>query len=101
MSEQSIEINPLNVLGKRVVKSLPAHFTTINVPCDSWRISERIKELKYWIFTTLEGRYWVGDSSSEFSFDGNNMITVEFEDSAEATYFSLAYPENEQEETPF
>ncbi|SVC94240.1 uncharacterized protein METZ01_LOCUS347094, partial [marine metagenome] len=53
------DINPLNVLGKRIVENLPIHFTKLTVPCDSWRTSERIKELKYWIYTALEGRFWV------------------------------------------
>ena len=95
------DINPLNVLGKRVVGSLPIHFTKLTVPCDSWRTSERIKELKYWIYTALEGRFWVGPGSDDQSFSGENTITIGFEDSAEATYFSLAYPQEERDDAPF
>ena len=38
------DINPLNVLGKRVVNNLPLHFTKITVQCDSWRVGDKVKE---------------------------------------------------------
>ena len=94
-------INPLNVLGKRIVDSLPLHFTPIVIKCDSWRTTEKVKEIKYWVYTSLESRFWLGESSEEYSFRGANSITVAFEDSAEATYFSLAYPHDAEEDTPF
>jgi hypothetical protein len=92
------DINPLNVLGKRVVPTLPLHFTKISIPCTSWRVTDRIKELKFWVYTTLEGRFWLGENENDYSFTGDNSITIGFEDSAEATYFSLAYPQEEQED---
>jgi len=94
-------INPLNVLGKRIVKSLPLHFTKITIECSSWRVKEQIKELKYWIYTSLEGRFWLGEGADDYSFTGDNSITVGFEDPAEATYFSLAYPQDERDDSPF
>jgi len=95
------DINPLNVLGKRIVEGLPLHFTKITINCDSWRVADAIKDLKFWIYTTLEGRFWVGDSGDDHTFRGENTITIGFEDSSEATYFSLAYPQNETDESPF
>lgn len=96
------DINPLNVLGKRVVNNLPLHFTKISVQCDSWRVGDKVKELKYWIYTSLEGRYWVGETNDDYSFTSTNTITVGFEDSSEATYFSLAYPQGDSEyDDPF
>jgi len=92
------DVNPLNVLGKRVVPNLPLHFTKISIPCDSWRVGDRIKEIKYWIYTTLEGRFWLGENEADYSFTGDNSITVAFEDSAEATYFSLAYPQDDDKD---
>jgi hypothetical protein len=95
------DINPLNVLGKRIVESLPLHFTTIQINCNSWKTADSIKQIRFWAYTSLEGRFWVGESSEEYSYRGDNSITVAFEDSSEATYFSLAYPHDREDDTPF
>ena len=70
------DINPLNVLGTRIVDSLPLHFTTIIIKCNSWRTTEKIKEIKYWVYTSLESRFWLGEGETAGSFRGDNSLQL-------------------------
>jgi len=82
------KLNPLNVLGFRVVKKIPKHFTTINVEvsCDP-------QTLARWIFNNLHSRF--GVTTGLIVSDQNHMsetTKVGFEDPRETSMFMLTCP---------
>lgn len=79
-------INPLNVLGYRVVQKIPNHFVRVKVE------SYQPKELHKWIYQNLNSRYGIVD---ELEVNGNNLVVqkfVCFEDPKEASMFVLMCP---------
>jgi len=82
-----LELNPLEVLNVRQVKSMPKHFAKIEVGRDyDFKIVD-------WIRSKLTGRYSIAKLPSVNS--NNNFKTtnfVGFENEKELTYFMLACP---------
>jgi hypothetical protein len=84
-----IDLNPLEVLKTRELKTLPPHFTKVKVG-DFERIDHRIIN---WIKSKLFGRYCVVqypsiDSENKF----RTSTFIGFEEQKELTYFMLACP---------
>lgn len=84
-----IDLNPLDVLKIREVKTLPPHFSKV-------RISDNEKydfQILDWVKSKLNGRYCI---ASYPSIDANNKFKtatfVAFEKQKELTYFMLACP---------
>lgn len=81
-------LNPLNVLGFRVMPRIPKHFYSVyvDVSCD-------IPTLIRWIFNNLNSRFSV---VSELNISEANFMTestkIGFEDSKEMTMFMLTCP---------
>jgi hypothetical protein len=81
-------LNPLNVLGFRVLHRIPKHFHSVyvDVGCDA-------NTLKRWIFNNLNSRFSV---VSELNISEANFVTestkIGFEDARELTMFMLTCP---------
>lgn len=78
------EANPLAVFGLRRVDHCPPHFTKILF--DTY-VQEKV--FTDWVYSHLTGRFFYGDWYKES--DGKNTMTrcIAFEESGEASYFSL------------
>lgn len=83
-----IEINPLNILGKRKLKFLPKHFVKSEI-----KVYESFLEIEHWIETNLKSRYSLLRMPC-INKDGHlkSSTVVGFEDHKEITYFMLACP---------
>lgn len=82
-------INPLDVLNHRQVKTLPPHFCKSKLT-DSNFVDEKITN---WVKANLKGRFCIVRSpgvDSKGSFRSSTVIG--FEDPKEMTYFMLACP---------
>lgn len=81
-------LNPLNVLGFRVLNRIPKHFHSVyvDVSCDG-------PTLTRWIFANLNSRFGV---VSELNISEANHMTesikIGFEDPRETTMFMLTCP---------
>lgn len=88
------EVNPLAVFGLRRVEHCPPHF--VQVTFDS-RTTDKI--LTDWIYTHLDGRFFLGDW---YTKEDNSSITmskcVAFELPGEASYFALQLDQINQHE---
>jgi len=85
----SFDINPLNVLGKRSVRSMPVHFvkTRLN-PADLIG-----NDIVNWVESKLKGRYSIANVPGiDQSGKMFNSTFLGFEDQKELTYFILACP---------
>ena len=82
------KVNPLNVLGFRVLTKIPKHFQSINV-----EISCDIPSLTRWIYNNLNSRFSV---VQELMVTEQNHMTesikIGFEDPRETTMFMLTCP---------
>lgn len=82
-----IDLNPLEILREREVKTLPPHFSKV-------KISENDrydKNILNWIRTKLSGRYCIVSYPAVDSDDKFKASTyVGFEEQKELTYFMLA-----------
>jgi hypothetical protein len=79
------EVNPLAVFGLRRVNHCLPHFTVINF--DS-RATDKV--LSDWIYTHLEGRFYLGDRYT--TTDTGSIVMnkcASFESPGEASYFAL------------
>jgi hypothetical protein len=83
-----IEVNPLNILGKRRLNFLPKHFSKAEI-----KLSEFGNEIENWIETNLKSRYSLLRMPC-VNKDGHmrSSTIVGFEDHKEITYFMLACP---------
>jgi len=82
------DLNPLDVLKQRKLKTLPPHFSKIKVS-----ESEIFDGLEDWIRTKLKGRYClVRYPNIDSSGSLKSTTVVGFEDQKELTYFMLACP---------
>jgi hypothetical protein len=81
-------LNPLNVLGFRLVNKIPKHFTTISVEVDC-----DVPTLTRWIYNNLNSRFGV---VSELKVSDRNHMAeskkIGFEDPRETTMFMLTCP---------
>lgn len=84
-----IEMNALELLGKRKMNFMPAHFA-------KFKLSDRdflVESLENWIRVKSKGRYFL-KNHPEISSDGKikNSVFVGFENQTELTHFILACP---------
>jgi midasin (ATPase involved in ribosome maturation) len=84
-----IDLNPLDVLGKRKLDIMPVHFKKTKISVFELDMSDLIN----WITQRLIGRYCI---STEPCIDSNGQVKLTtflgFEDQKELTYFILACP---------
>ena len=82
------DLNPLDVLKQRKLKTLPPHFSKIKIT-----ESEMFEGVEDWIKTKLKGRYClVRYPNIDNSGNLKTTSVVGFEDQKELTYFMLACP---------
>lgn len=84
-----INLNPLNVIKKRKLNSLPPHFLKVQV--NEFDFFD--DKLENWIVSRLQGRYSI--ARLPFIDENKNLKIanfVGFEDHKEITYFTLACP---------
>ncbi len=86
-----ITVNPLNILKKRELSTMPPHFA--KTKCAVEGLFDIEKDMRNWILTKLHGRFSIvklpaiGQDSKIKS-----IKYVGFEDHKELTYFMLACP---------
>lgn len=80
-----IDLNPIEVLKKRVVNFMPVHFSKT-------KIDDFDTKIETWVRCKLKGRYCITKEPilSESKLQLHTMIG--FEDSKELTFFMLACP---------
>jgi len=83
------DLNPIDVLKQRKLKTIPPHFSKIKVS-----EAELFEGLEDWIQTKLKGRYCLAKQPG-IDNTGNlrSIMYVGFEDQKELTYFMLACPQ--------
>jgi hypothetical protein len=80
---KDLEINPLNLAGRRKLNFLPPHFKTVE-------IKEFISpQVDNWIVENLKGRYFRGKTTKLLDNKIVDVYVVAFEDPKEATFFLL------------
>jgi hypothetical protein len=82
------DLNPIDVLKQRKLKTIPPHFSKIRVS-----EGEIFEGLEDWVKIKLKGRYYLTKKPSIDS-TGNlkSIFFIGFEDQKELTYFMLACP---------
>jgi hypothetical protein len=82
------DLNPLDVLKQRKLKTLPPHFSKIKIT-----ESEIFEGVEDWIKIKLKGRYClVKYPNIDSSGSLKTTAVVGFEEQKELTYFMLACP---------
>jgi hypothetical protein len=82
-----IDLNPLEILREREVKTLPPHFSKVKISNND----RYDKNILNWIRTKLSGRYCIVSYPAVDSDDKFKASTyVGFEEQKELTYFMLA-----------
>ena len=81
-------MNPLNVLKERETDFVPEHFTVVPIPTKHEYQTPNSNHVKWWIYNNLDGRF--GFQSVDTG-TYSTKVEVGFEDPSEATYFSMAY----------
>lgn len=87
-----IELNHLDILGKRKLSNMPSHFAKTKLATDSpW--SDDYQDIHNWVSSKLKGRYSIVKMPG-ISQDGKikSLPFIGFEDHKELTYFMLACP---------
>jgi hypothetical protein len=80
------DLNPIDVLKQRKLKTLPPHFSKIKIS-----ESEVFEGIEEWVQTKLKGRYClVRYPAIESSGNLKSNTFLGFEDQKELTYFMLA-----------
>lgn len=83
-----MELNPLNVLKKRKLSYIPAHFKKIKI-ADKDFFSNPFED---WVNFNLSGRYSICEIPSNLEGRLTLSTYIAFEDQKELTYFILACP---------
>lgn len=82
------DLNPIDILKQRKLKTLPPHFSKIRV--SEMDLFEGVED---WIQTKLKGRYCIVKYPSIDSTGNLKSISfIGLEDQKELTYFMLACP---------
>lgn len=82
------ELNPIDVLKQRKLKTIPPHFKKMRV--SEVEVFEGLEE---WVKLKLKGRYYIAKQPSiDNSGNLRSNLFIGFEDSKELTYFMLACP---------
>ena len=86
------DLNPLEVLNKRVLSHIPPHFAKFKIE-DRGLFNFGGDNLENWIRVRLKGRYAIAKQPA-IDKDGHlkTATFVAFEDQKELTYFMLACP---------
>lgn len=84
-----IDLNALELLGKRRVETIPPHFSKFKIADKDFLLDN----IENWIRAKLNGRYFIKKYPS-IANDGKlkNSIFVGFENHSELTHFILACP---------
>lgn len=80
------KINPLNVLDLRKVSFPAHHFYFITVPKFNPVLLSNIDQ---WIYSNLNGRYYIGQSIDLIDDSISFVIKIGFEQEKEASFFRL------------
>jgi hypothetical protein len=83
-----MNIKPLSVIKKRKVKTLPPHFSVIEIN-DFDFIDQKLEN---WVVNRLNGRYSIVKKLSVKENVLKSLTVLGFEDHQELTYFTLACP---------
>lgn len=82
------DLNPLDVIGNRVLKTLPPHFAKMKIEGFDFPVNE--DDIKEWIRSRLKGRFSVTKMPG---YDSNGKLrsytVIGFEDHKELTFFML------------
>lgn len=82
------DLNPIDVLKQRKLKTLPPHFSKMKI--SDFELFEGIED---WVKTKLKGRYCLVRSPSiDESGNLKSSTYIGFEQQKELTYFMLACP---------
>ncbi len=82
------DLNPLDVLKQRKLKTLPPHFSKVKVT-----ESEIFEGVEEWVKVKLKGRYClVRHPNIDTAGNLKTISVIGFEDQKELTYFMLACP---------
>lgn len=86
-----IEFNPLNILGKREVNTMPPHFSKIKLETKEFYYEDN--KIRNWVSSKLKGRFSI-KKMPLIGIDGRmkSDFFIGFEDQKELTYFILACP---------
>ena len=86
-----IELNPLNILGKREVKTMPPHFSKLRIEYREYLHED--DQIHNWVSSKLKGRFSIKKMPT-IGNDGRmrSEFYIGFEDQKELTYFILACP---------
>jgi len=83
-----MNVKPLSVIKKRKVKTLPPHFSVIEIN-DFDFIDQKLEN---WVVNRLNGRYSIVKKLSVKENVLKSLTVLGFEDHQELTYFTLACP---------
>ena len=79
------EVNPLAVFGLRRLDHCPPHFQRVEFEA---RVSD--KDIADWIYTNLDGRFYLGDYYVSKSDGAVSMVKcAAFEMAGESSYFAI------------
>ena len=82
------DLNPIDVLKQRKLKTFPPHFSKVKI--SEFELFEGVED---WIQTKLKGRYCIVKHPN---IDNNehlkSSLVIGFEEQKELTYFMLACP---------
>ena len=82
------DLNPMDVLQQRKLKTVAPHFTELNISD-----SEIFEGIEDWIKVKLNRRYYICKKpAQDKSWNLRSLHFVGFEDQKELTYFMLACP---------
>jgi hypothetical protein len=82
------DLNPIDVLKQRKLKTLPPHFSKVKI--SEYDLFEGVEE---WVQTKLKGRYCiVKHPNIDSSGNLKSSLILGFEEQKELTYFMLACP---------
>jgi hypothetical protein len=82
-------LNPLNVIKKRKLNTMPRHFSKVKI--QDFDLSQG--KLENWITAKLNGRYSVVKIPTVVDSNGISLsMFIGFENHSELTYFMLACP---------
>ena len=86
------EPNPLNILDIRELDYVPTHFEKIKLKCEMYYGTEKIEEVKRWIYKNLSSRFCIVQDLEILDNKIEQVYILGFEDPSESSFFSLACP---------
>ena len=89
MALKNCKVNPLNVLGLRRVDFPAHHFVYTNLPKYSPTYTTKLDS---WIYTNLNGRYYIGQSIDLVDNTIVYSTKLGFEVEKELSFFNIACP---------